>query len=173
MENNSLQSGSMFTLEMVEILRDACESSETRRAALRDPRSFLSQHGIELGDDCELHLFEHAPVRSRKPGQKDHAVPEPPPAGGTGRGDVEPLRQLPPGYQAYLDEWWGPNHGGCPFPLNPYKTKKEVNVCLVRGLWVSGNEWVEDGGHGHFEYSNVSQVCVLSHKQEVEVTECR
>jgi hypothetical protein len=110
-------------------------------------------------------------VRSRKPGQKDHEVPGPPPAGGTGRGDVEP--QLPPWRQAPLDEWWGPNHGGCPFPLNPYKTTKEVPVCLVWGLWVSGKEWVDDGGHGHFEYSNVSEVCVLSRMQEVEVTECR
>jgi hypothetical protein len=173
MKKDSLQSGSMLTLKMVEILRDACESSETRRAALRDPRSFLSQHGLELGDDCELYLFEHAPVPNRKPGQKDHEVPGPPPAGGRGRGDVEPLSELPPGYQTYLDDRWGPNHGGCPFPLNPYKTKKEVNVCLVWGLWVSGKEWVEDGRLGHFEYSNVSQVCVLSQTQVVEVTECR
>lgn len=173
MKKNPLQSGSMFTPEMVEILRQGCESLKTRRATLRDPRSLLSHHGIELADDCELHLFEHAPAPNRKPRHKDRNVSEPILADHiTPGGDLEPPRQLPPGYQSRLDELWGPNHGGCPFPLYPHKTKKKVDVCLVWAIWVSGKEWVDDGGYGHFEYSNVSQVCVLSQQQEVEVTEC-
>jgi hypothetical protein len=173
MKKSSEQSASMFTLEMVEILRHACESPKTRRAALSDPRSLLARRGIELADDCELHLFEHAPARSGKPMRKDHQPSKPIPANAIGREDVEPPAQLPPGFQTQVNEWWGPTHGGCPFPLSPYKTKKEVTVCLVWALWVSGKEWVGDGGTGHFEYTNVSQVCVLSQQQEVEVTECR
>jgi hypothetical protein len=169
MKTSSLQSGSILTLEMVEILRHACESPKTRRAALRDPRSLLSRNGIELADGCDLHLFEHAPRRGTKPTLRDHKISEPIPR----RGDVEPPSQLPPGYQARLDELWGPTHGGCPFPLQPYKVKKKVTTCLIKGVWSSGKEWVGDGNSGHFEPANVTEFCALELVTEVDVTECR
>lgn len=178
MKRSSLQSGSMFTQEMVEILGKACESPKTRTEALGDPRSVLSRHGIELADDCELYLFERAPASSRKPPQKYPTFSAPIIARkadrvDADRGDGEPLQQLPPGWQTIFNESWGPSHGGCPFPLNPYKTKKKVSDCLIWAFWVSGKEWVQDGGYGHFEYSNVSRLCLVSYEQEIEVTECR
>jgi hypothetical protein len=150
----------------IDLLRRACASGKTRAAALRDPKAVLARNGIQLGDDADVHLYVQTPV-----GRSDGANR---PQGGEREahfGQVLDLEGIPLGLQS----WWASTHEGCPFGTYPYKTKKKKTVCDVWGLAVSGKEWVpvaEGSPYGHWEYTNVQSVCMLSHEVEVEVTEC-
>jgi hypothetical protein len=169
MKPESSQGSAILTPQAIEILRRACKSSKTRPAALRNPRALLARHGIELPTDVELRLYERSGGSSHRPRHGEPEVAEP-----LLDKSIEQyleVRQIPPA----LDAWWRNTHQGCPFGTVPYTTKKKVTVCDLWGVAAGPREWTQDvpgTPFGHWEFPNAQSVCLLSHEQEVEVTEC-
>ena len=163
MENSG--TAAMLSSRAAEVLRHACASAKTRRQVLRDPKAFLAKRGVRLADGVELHLYEATARRGGGVARPQAGTVE------AHFGRLGTIEGIPPG----LESWWASTHEGCPFGTYPYKTKKKKSVCDVWGLAVSGQEWVpvaEGSPYGHWEYSNVQSVCLLSHDIEVQVTEC-
>ena len=154
-----------LTPQAIDALRRACKSKKTRAAAVRDPRAVLARNGINLSSEVELQLYEHKGGSAGTPRHAGHDVADP-------LLDVNVTLQAVP---AGLDASWRSTHHGCPFPTVPYTTKKKVTVCDVWSVWAGPREWVLDGPgspFGHWSYPNAQSVCVLSHEEEVDVTEC-
>src|SRR5215216_2052535 len=66
---------SAFPTEMLEVLRRACKSPKGRAAAIHDPRALLARHGIELGPDEEIRLYERVDTQKGNGGEPDPASP--------------------------------------------------------------------------------------------------
>lgn len=184
MQETSPPSETLFTPNMIEVLRDAYKSPKTRHTALNDPRHLLSEHGIVLAAEGEFHIYERVPVRSglwqrwaswwravvrneKSPSYRNLVSA---PLFDRVQQQYETLQPAPEGW----DRLWRDTHGGCPYPTIPYKTKKKVSVCDAYGVWVSGKDWVQDVSgtpFGHWQYNTVS-FCLFAHEEEVEVTEC-
>lgn len=169
MEPQSSHGRAILTHEAIEILRRACKNSKTRPAAKRNPRALLARHGIELPDDVELRVYERNGVSGGRPRPDGPEVAEP--LLDRNLAQYSAVRQAPPG----LDAWWRSTHQGCPLGTVPYTTKKKVTVCDLWGVAAGPREWVQDvpgTPFGHWEFPNAQSVCLLSHTEEVEVTEC-
>jgi hypothetical protein len=169
MNTESTQRSEILTPEAIAILRRACKKSKTRSAAVRNPRALLARHGIELPNDVELRIYQLKGSSGDKPRRSGPEVAEP-----LLDGDLTlygQIRDVPPG----LDAWWRSTHQGCPLGTVPYTTKKKVTVCDMWGVAAGPREWVQDvpdTPFGHWTYPNSQEICLLSHEEEVEVTEC-
>jgi hypothetical protein len=154
----------MLTPEAIKVLRRACKDKKTRRAAVRDPRGLLIHHGIELGADVDLRLYER---KHAGDGVKHTAEP----VFERNLPQFGDLRQIPPG----LDTWWRSTHGGCPYGTVPYTTTTKASHCDIWGVALGPPNWVQDvpgTEFGHWDHPNSQSVCLLSHEEDVEMTEC-
>jgi len=169
MKTESSHGSAILTPEAIEILRRACKNSKTRPAALRNPRVLLARHGIELPNDVELRIYE---LKGGSGDRSRHGGPEvAEPLLERDLAQYAEIREVPPG----LDAWWRSTHQGCPLGTVPYTTKKKVTVCDLWGVAAGPREWFQDvpgTPFGHWEYPNSQEVCLLSHEELVEVTEC-
>jgi hypothetical protein len=159
----------VFSAEAVEILRRAYANPQTRDRTLSEPKEVLARHGIALADDVELRLYERTSAHRGGAHPTHDDANEP--MVETKLVRAEGIAQVPLG----LDAWWRATHMGCPFGTWPHKTKKKVTECHLWGVAASGKEWVPDiegSPYGHWEYTNVHTVCILSSEVEVEVIEC-
>jgi len=169
MKTESSDGSEILTPQAIEILRNACKNRKTRPAAVRNPRALLARHGIELPNDVEIRVYERKGGSGDGPSHGGLEVAEP--LLDRDIAQYGELRPIPPG----LDAWWRSTHQGCPYGTVPYTTKKKVWVCDLWGVVAGPREWVQDvpgTPYGHWEYPNAQSVCLLSHEEEVEVTEC-